>query len=153
MSEYEQKRAIQAPAEKVFDFVSDIGNLPKYLPTLHKATPQRGGERVRVQGYAGDRAYDADGYFHVNQEQLRMEWGSDGEMIYSGWMEVKSTGMTSSEVTVHLSFEPTPPLAEKMQTETGSRHRAILEGLEKTLVAIQNLVEGATPAATAASTV
>jgi hypothetical protein len=32
--EYEQSRAIDAPPEEVFAWLSDVGNLPKYLPPV-----------------------------------------------------------------------------------------------------------------------
>jgi uncharacterized protein YndB with AHSA1/START domain len=49
MPDYEHSLTIEASPETVFDFVSDIANLPKYLPTTHHAEAQPGG-RVRVQG-------------------------------------------------------------------------------------------------------
>jgi ribosome-associated toxin RatA of RatAB toxin-antitoxin module len=32
--EYEQSKAIDAPPEEVFAWLSDVGNLPKYLPPV-----------------------------------------------------------------------------------------------------------------------
>jgi len=61
MSEYEQTAIIQCRAQQVFDFVSTIDNLPRYLPTVTNAMPQDG-ERVRVQGEAAGHRYDSDGY-------------------------------------------------------------------------------------------
>jgi uncharacterized membrane protein len=140
MAEYEHSLTVQAPADAVFDFVSDISHLPEYLPTTHHAEPQ-GGERVRVRGEAGGRPYDSDGYFRVNKTEHRMEWGSDGENNYSGWLEVEDRG-EMSEVTVHLSFAPRPDLARRMDEQTGDRNQTIQEGLQTALMSIQNLVEG-----------
>ena len=141
MSEYEHSQTIQAPADRVFDFVSDLNNLPKYLPTVHKAMPQPG-ERVRLQGEANGHAYDSDGSFRVNKAQRRLEWGSDGEHHYTGWLQVTEDGRDSSEVTVHLSFAPRPDQQQKLAQSTGSADTAIQEGLQKSLQSLVNLIEG-----------
>lgn len=57
MAEYEHAMTIDASPDAVFDFVADIRNLPKYLPTTKSAQPQ-GEERVRVQGEAAGHQYD-----------------------------------------------------------------------------------------------
>ena len=31
--EYEESLTMRAPADRVFDFIADVRNLPKYLPT------------------------------------------------------------------------------------------------------------------------
>ncbi len=140
MAEYEHSARVNAPAEAVFDFVSDIGNLPKYLPTTHHAESQGLG-RVRVRGEAGGHTYDSDGYFRVDATEHRMEWGSDGENAYAGWLQVEENG-SGSDVTVHLTFAPRPDQAERFEEQTGDRDRTIQEGLEASLLSIRNLVEG-----------
>ena len=140
MPEYEQSLSVQAAPERVFEFVSSLDNLPRYLPTVHQAEPQAG-ERVRVKGEAGGHPYDSDGYFRVDNSAHRMEWGSDGENNYSGWLKVGGEGETS-EVTVHLSFQPKPEQAERFAEQTGSRDKTIQEGIEASLLSIRNEVEG-----------
>lgn len=152
MNEYEDSKTIQGSADRVFAFVSDMNNLPKYLSTLHKATPQSG-ERIQVQGEANGHPYDSDGYFRVDKAKRRMEWGSDGERKYAGWMEVSEEGRGASQVTVHLSFTPRPDEQQKLSQHTGSPEATIQEGLQKALESLENLIEGKggkveTPAAT-----
>ena len=141
MSEYQHSRTIRASADRVFAFVSDLNNLPEYLPTVHKALPQSG-ERIRLQGEANGHAYDTDGFFRVDKAERRMEWGSDGERHYSGWLEVSEDGRDASEVTVHLSFAPRPDEQQKLAQSTGSADTAIQEGLQKSLESLVNLIEG-----------
>ena len=105
--DYEETTTIQASPQKVYDFVSDVSNLPKYLPTTKGAQPQSG-ERVRVQGKAGGHSYDADGYFRTNGANERLTWGAD-EDYYSGWLDISGQGDNSSEVTVHITFTGGPP--------------------------------------------
>lgn len=142
MNEYEHTLTIKSRPQQVFDFVSEISNLPRYLPTVRNAMPQ-GTARVRVQGEAAGHQYDSDGYYHVDKTRQRMEWGSDGENQYRGWLEVTGDDAdTTATVTVHLSFEPRPDIAERYDQQSGNRHRTILEGLESALQSIKNLCEG-----------
>lgn len=52
-TEFEQ--SITVAATDVFNFVSDVKNVPQYLPTVKSAQPQEG-ERIRTQGQAGECA-------------------------------------------------------------------------------------------------
>ena len=140
MPDYEHSLTVEASPETVFAFVSEITNLPKYLPTTHQAEAQPGG-RVRVQGEAGGHPYDSDGYFRLDKPNLRMEWGSDGENRYLGWLEIDGAA-DECEVTVHLTFQPKPEQGERMDAQTGDRHKTISDGLIASLESIKNQVEG-----------
>jgi uncharacterized protein YndB with AHSA1/START domain len=142
MSQFEATQTVHASPQQIFDFISKPSNLPQYLPTVHNAQPQ-GQERVRVQGEAAGHRYDSDGFYHVDKDSMRMEWGSDGENAYRGWMQVEDADSGSSaQVTVHLSFEPRPDMKERMAQQSGSHDKTIQDGLEKALVSIKNLCEG-----------
>jgi uncharacterized protein YndB with AHSA1/START domain len=136
MAEYEHTATINASPDDVFVFVSDVRNLPQYLPTTKSAQPQAG-ERVRVQGEAQGHQYDSDGYFRADQTSYRLEWGAD-ERYYSGWLTINGQD-SASEVTVHLSLRGTPPGADESERPSDE---AIQEGLEASLRSIQNIVEG-----------
>ena len=140
MAEYESSLPVNASPDAVFDFVSDIGNLPKYLPTTHHAEAQ-GSNRVRVQGEANGHKYDSDGRFHADATEHRLEWGSDGETAYNGWLEIEGAG-DESLVTVHLSFTPRPDQGARMDEQTGDRDTTIQQGLDASLRSIKNIVEG-----------
>ena len=143
MGEYERSITINATRKQIEDFVSDFSNLPKYVPTTHSAQPEPG-DRVRVQGETPTgHEYDADGYFRLNESKDRLEWGSDGENHYSGWLEFKGSNTNApSQVTVHLSTTPPPKAREEMSKVSGSPDDAINEGLDKSLESIKNLLEG-----------
>ena len=38
MSEYEQSQGVDAPPDEVFAWLSDVGNLPAYLPPVTDAS-------------------------------------------------------------------------------------------------------------------
>jgi uncharacterized membrane protein len=137
MAEYEQTLTVQAPPDRVLDFVADIRNMPSYLPTTKSAEPQ-GQERVRVQGEANGHPYDSDGYLRRDPQRKRLEWGSD-EGYYSGWLQVQDAGAGASDVTVHISLRGAPPGAD---ASSGPSDEQINEGLVKGLRSIQNHVEG-----------
>ncbi len=141
MPEFERSRRINAPAHDVYAFVSEIGNLPKYLPTT-KAAQTQGEGRVRVQGGGEGFQYDSDGYFRANSDTMRLEWGAD-EHDYRGWLTVIGAD-GASDVTVHLSM--TEHLPERLGEATGNEPPSgpppIEEGLDASLLSIQNLIEG-----------
>ena len=140
--EYTGTRTIQASPDEVYAFVSDVRNLPRYLPTTKRAEPQ-GGERVEVEGEAQGHHYQADGRFHQDAQNHRLEWGSAADINSSGTLEVKRSGDSASEVTVRLRFDPDPQRApnQDMPGEAPSNNQ-IQEGIDKALQSIQNFVEG-----------
>ena len=141
--DYEETTTIQASPQEVYDFVSDVSNLPKYLPTT-KSAQQQSSERVRVQGEAEGHQYDSDGYFRTNGANERLTWGAD-EDYYSGWLDINSQGDNSSEVTVHITFTGGPPAGQGDppgdEQSRGPDDGEVQEGLVKALESIKNFVE------------
>ncbi|MBV8614590.1 MAG: SRPBCC family protein [Acetobacteraceae bacterium] len=134
--EYEESLTIRAPADRVFDFIADVSNLPKYLPTTKDAESQ-GGERVRVQGEAQGHKYNADGYLRADRAAKRLEWGAD-EGYYSGRLELRANGEETT-ATVRVSFRGHPPGSGG---HGGPGPEQVREGLRKGLQSIRNQVEG-----------
>jgi uncharacterized membrane protein len=143
MGEYQRSITINASRKQIEDFVSDFSNLPKYVPTTKSAQPQQG-DRVRVQGESPNgHKYDADGYFRLNESKNRLEWGSDGENQYSGWLEFKGDNTEApSQVTVHISLVPPPQMEKGMSKTAGGPDQAINDGIQRSLESIKNLLEG-----------
>lgn len=141
-TDFEQSTIVNADADAIFEFLSDVRNVPQYLPTVKNAEPQQG-DRIRTQGQAGDHPYDSDGHFRVDQQARRLEWGSDGENDYRGWMEVQSQG-AQSQVKVHIHFAPPAQMAQKMaeRSPDHSFESAMNEGIGKTLESIKRICEG-----------
>lgn len=136
--EYEERLHVRADTEEVFDFVADVSNLPKYLPTTKQAQDQ-GPERVRVQGEAAGHRYDADGFLRPDRENMRLEWGAD-EGYYSGWMQLRPDG-GGTEVAVHISLRDRLGDPEA-RADGGPSPEQVREGLRKGLESIRNHVEG-----------
>ena len=137
MGEYERTMAMRASPDEVLAFISDVRNMPEYLPTTKGAQPQGEG-RVRVQGEAHGHKYDSDGYLRRDPEGKRLEWGAD-EGYYSGWMQVRPDGASGCSVTVHISLRGAPPGADPGRKPSDAE---IDEALVKSLRSIRNPVEG-----------
>jgi uncharacterized protein YndB with AHSA1/START domain len=152
--EYEQSQAIDAPPGEVFAWLSDVGNLPKYLPPVVDSSVEGPsaegvpGRRIRTTlEYPGEGrgTFDAVGYLGVDERERRMEWGAEEGRDYSGWLAVANHGEGGSEVVVHLSFgersvrpdieerslEGSDPLAEGISATLESIRRQIEEGSGK----------------------
>jgi len=153
VKEYQQTQTIDAPAEEVFAWLSDVNNLPKYLPPVVDVSIEgpsaegAPGQRIRatLEYPEGGSAFDSEGYLAVDEGRKRMEWGAEAERDYAGWLEVADAVDGQSQVTVHLNFgersvepeirEQTPegrdPLAEGVSATLESIRRQIEEGAGK----------------------
>ena len=134
--DFEQTMTMNAAPDAIYDFVADIRNFPKYMPTTKNAEPQEG-DRVRVQGAAHGHEYDAAGYLRRNTGNNRLEWGAD-EGYYSGSLEASPDG-DGSKVTVKISFRGAPPGSDPDQAPPPAE---VQDALVKALQSIQNYVEG-----------
>lgn len=108
--EYEESRGMPADAEIVFDVMSDVDTMARWLPTTMDVGTA-GPDRIHVEGGGEGFHHDTDGLFRAQKDQLRMEWGSGGP-DYAGWAQVHHhSGAGASEVNLHLSFLGKQPMA------------------------------------------
>jgi uncharacterized protein YndB with AHSA1/START domain len=126
--EYEESRRMPAPADVVFDIMSDVETMQRWLPTTIEVA-DAGPDRVHVEGDAGGQHYSTDGLFRAEKEQLRMEWGSEGPE-YAGWAQVYHEGDDASEVNLHLSFFGDQPEAHR-GAAAGRTHQGMQEALQR----------------------
>lgn len=147
MQEYEQSKVVAAPANEVFAWVSDVENLPKYLPPIKDAGIEgpaaegSPGERVKMQVEIPDRGeFESEGYFDVNADARTMRWGAEADRDYSGRLTVAEIGDGESEVTVHLSFGPRSVEGEIQEGSSDDRN-PLEESLAATLESIRRQIE------------
>lgn len=92
MAEYEQSQKIDVASDEVFTWLSDVDNLPKYLPPIKEARIEgstvegKPGKRLYLRGEIPDRGeFENEGYLDVDQETREMKWGAEVARDYSGW--------------------------------------------------------------------
>lgn len=137
-NDYERSRLIQVAPDAVFDFVSDVGNLPAYLPTMKRAELQGDG-RVKIEVEVKGQHHAADGFLHVDDAKRRLEWGSDTD-LYCGWMTVSDED-GASIIIAHLTFAQQTDFPERVEDQSQAAD-PMEEGLENALDSIKNILEG-----------
>lgn len=130
MGDYERSQEMDAPAERLFDFLAAVGNLPRYFTTMTSAEPAGGGA-VRVVANEHGRTHEAEAWFRVNREHQHLEWGSEGPSNYHGHLDVTGDAATSA-VTVSLHTE---------RADSASGATEIDHGITETLANVKRLVE------------
>ena len=147
MQEYEQSKTVAAPADEVFAWVSDVENLPKYLPPIKDAGIEGSaasgspGKRVKMTVEIPDRGeFESEGYFDVDAEARTMRWGAETDRDYSGRLTVAEAGDGQSEVTVHLLFGPRSVEGE-IQEDSSDDRDPLEESLGATLESIRRQIE------------
>lgn len=140
MAEYERSRLIQASENDVFSFVSDVNNLPVFVPTVRAVEPQAG-EQVLVRGEIRGHNFEDEGWFHVEPARHRVEWG-DEERTYSGSLTVAAED-GGSRAAIHLSLPPYVTASGAPITGEDPAEREQVEAsLEAALDSLRNILEG-----------
>jgi uncharacterized membrane protein len=101
MADFTGTTTVSVPPTALFDYLSDVSNLPKYFSRMTSARPGDGEEVKTTAKMPDGTEVQADAWFRVDQDAHRLEWGSEGESEYSGYLDVRSSG-DGSEVEVHL---------------------------------------------------
>ncbi|MFD9720288.1 SRPBCC family protein [Streptomyces sp. NPDC059076] len=101
MTEYERSRTMPALPEHVFDQAADVDRLDAWLPRELHVTA---GDLPAVTVHEDRTDEDTAAVLRVQQEHLRIEWGTREQGGYTGWLRVSEHDGGASEVTVHLAF-------------------------------------------------
>ncbi len=126
MGDYQRSLDVSTPASQLFDYLSDVGNLPRYFTAMTSAEPA-GGQAVRVVADVHGTDREGEAWFRVDRERRHLEWGSEGPNNYHGHLDVDGDG-TAAVVTVFLHTE---------RHDSGE----IDQGLADTLTTVRGLVE------------
>ena len=118
MADYERAQTVEAPAGALFEFLSDVGNLPRYSERMTAAEPA-GGEAVRVRAEIDGHVQEGEAWFRVDRDALRVEWGSEGPNDYHGWLDVTDEGGGRSTVAVHVSTERVEDRPDEINERVG----------------------------------
>ncbi len=131
MADFTATTTVSVPASALFEYLSDVANLPKYFSRMTSARPGQG-EEVRTTAKMPDGTeMQGDAWFRVVQKAQRIEWGSEGPSEYSGSLDVRPSG-EGSEVEVRL---------HTTRVETGDGQ--VQDGVDETVANIKTQAESA----------
>jgi uncharacterized protein YndB with AHSA1/START domain len=118
--QHEHTEHVAAPPEAVYAAISDVSNLPRFVPQMTAARPV-GDDRVAIDARYEGHEQHGEASFHADDAERRIEWSAPSG--YRGWMKVDADD-GGSRLTLFL------------ETRHGSDH-----DIAATLDAIRMLVE------------
>lgn len=132
MGDYEHSTTVTADPDELFRYLSDVHNLPDYFAAMREAEPTgasaHGGAEVHVVAEVEGTRREGEAWLTRDAGERTLSWGSEGPNGYRGDLHVDPAG-EGSQVTVRLHTER-------------ADGPAIRAGLEQTLAAIKQQVEG-----------
>ena len=129
MGDFQATTTVNAAEGALFDYLSQVGNLPQYFARMTSASTGDGEEVHTTAQMPDGQQEEGDAWFRVDEQAPRIEWGAEGANDYRGSLEVTATGDTS-EVQVRMHTSRVPDGNDEVQ-----------QGLEETLASIKRLVE------------
>ncbi len=119
---------VDAPAEHLFDYLSDVRHLPQYFATMHEAEPA-GGEAVHVVADVNGAREEGQAWFRVDEQSKHLEWGSEGTNGYRGSLDVTGDEHTSTvRVTLHTEHGDSTQISKGIATTLDKIRHLIKEG-------------------------
>ncbi|MBP2326987.1 putative membrane protein [Kibdelosporangium banguiense] len=88
MATYHRSRTLHAGEDQVFEYLADIGNLPKYFDQMTEAKPA-GGDKVDVAAEVHGKTEQGEAWFRVDRTARRIQWGSQNSP-YSGVIDLRA---------------------------------------------------------------
>jgi uncharacterized membrane protein len=126
MADFLARTDVAVPADELFDYLSQVENLPNYFERMTSVTDNEDGT-ISVSADLGDRVVEAEAWFEVDSAAKTLSWGSEGPNDYNGQLSVTGTGSNSVvEVT--------------LRTERAGGEE-IQEGVEQTVAVIKLIME------------
>ena len=130
MGDFHATTTVEASENALFDYLSQVDNLPHYFARMTSATAVDGQQEVHTTARMPDgQQVEGDAWFRVNTGDRRIEWGSEGAHDYHGSLEVTDAGGgTEVQVRMHTS-------------RVADGDTEVQQGLDDTLATIKDLVE------------
>ena len=112
MGTYEQTIAVAVPPARLYEYLSDVDNLPEYMPRITQAHAVDDGEAVDVTARIDPEGEEpqtvhGEAWLRVREEGRSLEWGSQGPNDYHGELHVDAADDAGSTLTVRLHTERT----------------------------------------------
>jgi uncharacterized membrane protein len=130
MSDYAHTTTVRRPADDVFAYLSDIGNLPQYFEAMESAE-SAGHQAVHVVANVEGQRREGEAWLAVDSDARRLQWGSEGPNDYHGELTVTPSGNGGGESEVQVFL--------RTERADGPGIRA---GLEQTLANLKQILDG-----------
>ncbi|MGN6523444.1 MAG: SRPBCC family protein [Actinomycetes bacterium] len=101
MPDFEQSLTVATSPDRVYAYVADVRNLPRYFAHMTQAEP-RGGDVVEVSADVHGQTEQSEAWFRTDEAERRITWGSRNDDGYEGWLQVCPEGQDYATVIVHL---------------------------------------------------
>jgi uncharacterized membrane protein len=129
MADYSGTTTVSLAPAALFEYLSDVSNLPRYFARMTSARKGDGDEVITTARMPDGTEVEGRAWFTVDDSAQRLEWGSEGESEYSGSLDVRPSG-DGSEVSVTLST-----------TRTHEGDPEVQQGIDQTLASIRSQAE------------
>jgi carbon monoxide dehydrogenase subunit G len=96
--DHEHTEHVAAAPDAVYAAISDVRNLPRFVPQMTAARPS-GGDRVEIDARYEGREQHGDASFRADDGERKIEWSAPSG--YHGWMKVEPDG-DGSRLTLFL---------------------------------------------------
>jgi uncharacterized protein YndB with AHSA1/START domain len=96
--QHEHTEHVAASPDAVYAAISDVTNLPRFVPQMTAVRPA-GEDRVQVDARYEGHDQHGEASFHADPARRRIEWGAPSG--YRGWMKVDPDG-EGSRLTLFL---------------------------------------------------
>lgn len=104
MPAYHRSRTLHAGEDRVFEYLADVRNLPKYFDRMTEAKPA-GGDKVDVSAEVHGETEEGEAWFRVDRTARRIQWGSETSP-YTGVLNLR-TEQDRTVVDIELRTEHT----------------------------------------------
>jgi uncharacterized protein YndB with AHSA1/START domain len=97
--QHEHTEHVAAPPDAVYEAISDVTNLPRFVPQMTAARTAEG-DQVEIDARYEGREQHGEAMFRANPTARRIDWSAPSG--YNGWMRVEPDG-AGSRLTLFLN--------------------------------------------------
>ena len=132
MADYHNTTHVRVSPAALFDYLSQIENLPDYFARMRSAVPVAGGDAVQTSAeLPNGEVVEGEAWFRVDHAALTMQWASEGPRDYHGELSVASVdGGIDAGARVHVVVSTDRVESEQVQAGVDRTVATIKEKLE-----------------------
>jgi hypothetical protein len=105
MPTYRRTRTVHAGEDRVFEYLADVHNLPRYVDRMTAAEPA-GADTVEVTADVDGQTEHGEAWLRVDRTARRIQWGAHDDSGYSGTIDL-SADQDRTIITIELHTEHT----------------------------------------------